>query len=54
MIKMSLILGLLLACTPVVHADETPAAPASSDRRRAERYAAHRLPPSPSWSPPTS
>jgi Amt family ammonium transporter len=29
MIKLSLILGLLMACTPVVHADETPATPAS-------------------------
>jgi Amt family ammonium transporter len=30
MIKFSLILGLLMACTPVVHADETPGTPASA------------------------
>jgi Amt family ammonium transporter len=29
MIKLSLILGLLMACTPVVHADETAGTPAS-------------------------
>ena len=30
MIKLGLILGLLMACTPVVHADETAGTPASA------------------------